>query len=149
VLKNAQRRISSRMYPCNHRLPVWVEPGVQPPSSRCAGVHHEQVESSHLRLLEVPPHGVALHGNLVASLSLSPTPVSPHKGKKKNVKRQLPEGGYLYQWPMFLVLVVQPVGHLVTWNHGVNKRVIARIDVNGCTGNREAPPPPTAFPPSH
>lgn len=48
-----------------------------------------------------------------------------------------PEGGDLYLLPLFLVLVVQPVGHLAAWNH-MSKGVIAQIDVKGCTSNGEA-----------
>lgn len=51
--------------------------------------------------------------------------------------KEWPKGGHLYLLPLFLVLVVQPVGHLVTWNQ-VSKGVIAQIDVKGCTSNREA-----------
>lgn len=45
-----------------------------------------------------------------------------------------PEGGHLYLLPLFLVLVVQAVGHLVTWNQ-VSKGVIAQIDVKACASS--------------
>lgn len=43
----------------------------------------------------------------------------------------------MYLLPLFLVFVVQPVGHLVTWNQ-VSKGVIAQIDVKGCSSDGEA-----------
>lgn len=48
--------------------------------------------------------------------------------------KEWPEGGHLYLLPLFLVLVVQPVGHLVTWNQ-VSKGVMAQIDVKGCSSD--------------
>lgn len=71
-----------------------------------------------------------LNLSLSAPLSVLPPP-SPTEWKKR------PEGGHLYLLPLFLVLAVQPVGHLVTWNQ-VSKGVIAQIDVKGCTSNGEA-----------
>lgn len=51
--------------------------------------------------------------------------------------KEWPEGGHLYLLPLLLVLVVRPVGHLVTWNQ-VSGGVIAQIDVKGCASNGEA-----------